>query len=509
MRILTGDQMRAADRHAIERLGIPGILLMEQAGRAVADALLEDRPDAGRTGVAILCGRGNNGGDGFVIARRLRERGIEAAVVAFAAAGELRGDAATAHETAVESGVRVVEAIDRAAWDRERDRVLSRGIVVDAMLGTGVSGGARGLVADVIADLARTRAFVVSVDLPSGVDANAGEVAGPAVRADVTYTLCRPKLALLLEPAASLAGRWRVLDIGIPEEAVEAAGSNLEWLDAAAVAPLLPARPKDAHKGRFGHLLVVAGSRGKSGAAVLCARGALRAGAGLVTVATSRDAQPLVAVQQAEVMTEIAASAAVALRSLASRDALAIGPGLGTSAAARALVTTMLAKRRVPAVADADALNVFEGRRLRAGKLPLVITPHPGEAARLLGTTTPAVQADRLGSARRLADATGAVVVLKGHHTVVAEPGGAAAFNSTGNPGMATAGMGDVLTGIVGAFLARGIPARDAARLAAYVHGDAGDRAAASRGQEGLIATDAVGALPAALSALRGSGGGG
>ena len=324
----------------------------------------------------------------------------------------------------------------------------------------------------------------------------------------MTYTLCRPKLALVLEPAASLAGRWRVLDIGIPDEAVDAAGSDLEWLDAAAVAPLLPPRPPDAHKGRFGHLLIVAGSRGKSGAAVLCARGALRAGVGLVTVATTRDAQPLVATQQAEVMTEVASSASTALKLLSTRDAIAIGPGLGTSGAARTLVTTLLAKRKVPAVADADALNVFEGKRLRAGKLPLVITPHPGEAARLLGTTAAAVQADRLGAARRLAETTGAVVLLKGRHTLVAEPGGAAAFNSTGNPGMATAGMGDVLTGVLGALLARGIPARDAARLAAYVHGDAGDRAAKVRGQEGLIATDAVDALPAAWLALREAGGG-
>lgn len=499
--------MRAADRHAIERLGIPGILLMEQAGRAVADALLDDRPDAGRVGVGILCGRGNNGGDGYVIARRLRERGIEATVVALAAAEELRGDAATARETAADAGVRVTVANDSVAWTRVRDSVLSRGIVVDALLGTGVSGGARGLAAEVIADLARSPAFVASVDLPSGVDANTGEIAGPAVRADVTYTLCRPKLALVEEPAASLAGRWRVLDIGIPDAAVEALGSDLEWLDAAAVAPLLPARAADAHKGRFGHLLVVAGSPGKSGAAVLCARGALRAGAGLVTVATSRPVQPLVAIQQAEVMTESVASPAAALKLLAARDALAIGPGLGTSAATRSLVTTILAKRRLPAVADADALNLFEGRRLRAGKHPLVITPHPGEAARLLGSSAAAVQADRLGSARRLAEATGAVVLLKGRHTVVAEPSGAAAINSTGNPGMATAGMGDVLTGVVGAFLARGIPARDAARLAAYVHGDAGDRAAGLRGQEGLIATDAVEALPAALAALRGTGG--
>ena len=508
MRILTGDQMRAADRHTIERLGIPGVLLMEQAGRAVADALLEERPDAARAGVAILCGRGNNGGDGFVVARRLRERGIESDVVLLGTVDRLHGDAATAHETAVDAGVRVVEAADAASWVRVRERILTRGIVVDAMLGTGVTGGARGRIAEAIADLSRSGAFVASVDLPSGVDANLGEVAGPAVRADVTYTLCRPKLALVLEPAASLAGRWRVLDVGIPDDAVESTRPDLDWLDADAVAPLVRPRPPGAHKGLYGHLLVVAGSKGKSGAAVLCARGALRSGIGLVTVATSRDAQPLVAVQQAEVMTEVASSPAAALKLLLSRDALAIGPGLGTTAAARGLVTLLLAKRKVPAVADADALNVFERKRLRAGKLPLVLTPHPGEAARLLGSSAAAVQADRLGAARRLAEASGAVVILKGHRTIVAEPGGAAAFNSTGNPGMATAGTGDVLTGVVGAFLARGRTARDAARLGAYVHGAAGDRAAAIRGPEGMIASDVVEALAGALFDLGGVSGG-
>lgn len=494
--------MRAADRHAIDRLGIPGILLMEQAGRAVADALLEERPDAARRGITILCGRGNNGGDGFVVARTLRERGIEGLVVLLGSVADLRGDAATAHETAVDAGVRVVEAPDGASWARVRERALSRGIVVDAMLGTGVVGGARGILAEAIGDLARSGAFVASIDLPSGLDANRTEVAGTTVRADRTYTLCRPKLPLVVGAAAPLAGSWRVLDIGIPDEAVQASGSNLDWIDAAAVSGLLPPRPDEAHKAAYGHLLVVAGSRGKSGAAVLCARGALRAGVGLVTVATSREAQPLVAVQQAEVMTEIAASATSTSKLLTTRDALAIGPGLGTHSAARTLVATLLAKRRIPAVADADALNAFEGRSLRAGKFPLVLTPHPGEAARLLRTTAAAVQEDRLGAARRLADRTGAVVLLKGHRTIVAEPGGEASFNSTGNPGMATAGMGDLLTGIVGAFLARGMAGRDAARLGAYVHGAAGDRAAAIRGPEGMIASDALEALPEAMQAL-------
>lgn len=505
--ILTGSQMREADRRAIGGMGIPGILLMENAGRAVADALLDDYPEATRVGVAVVCGKGNNGGDGFVAARRLLERGVAAHVVVLASTADLKGDAATACESARDSGVVVHEAPDAAGWVRQRDRVLARGIVLDAMLGTGVTGGARGLVAKGIDDLARAGARIVSIDLPSGVDADSGAVEGPAVRAERTYTLARPKAGLVLGDAAALAGAWRVLDIGIPDEAI--GSTDLEWLDAVAVRSLVPRRALESHKGTYGHLLVVAGSRGKPGAAVLCARGALRSGVGLVTVATGREAQPLVAVQQAEVMTEAASSAPAALKLLATRDALAIGPGLGTTAAARALVEGTLKGRKVPAVLDADGLNAFakekkKALRLRAGRHPLVITPHPGEAGRLLGCSAAEIQADRPGAARRLAAATGAVVVLKGHRTVVADPGGALSFNASGNPGMASGGTGDVLTGAIGAFLSRGLGARDAARLGVFAHGDAGDRAAEVRGQEGMIATDLLEALPEALRALAG-----
>jgi NAD(P)H-hydrate epimerase len=327
-----------------------------------------------------------------------------------------------------------------------------------------------------------------------------------------------------LEPAASHAGPWSVIDIGIPDEAVSAEGSDLEWLDEATAVGLMPARPAEAHKGTMGHLLVVAGSRGKSGAAVLTARAALRSGVGLVTVAAPRSIQPVVATAQPEVMTEpidetstgaAAASAATrVLDLLGSRDALAIGTGLGTEAPTREMVLTVLSRRRCPAVVDADALNVLATGgpdALRAAlpkHAPWVLTPHPGEAARLLESSTAAIQADRLGSARRLADLTGAMVVLKGHRTVIASPGGGASINSTGNPGMATAGSGDVLTGIVGALLARGVAPRDACRVAVFAHGDAGDRAAERKGQEGMIAADLLDRLPDAFLAIGGQGDG-
>ena len=525
MEILTGEQMRRVDRRAIDALGVPGILLMESAGRGIAVALLADYPDARARGVAILCGKGNNGGDGLVAARYLAQSGLVPYVILLAGEGELTGDAAANLRAARAGGLDVVEARDELAWERLASVLSPQGpIVLDAILGTGVRGGARGLAARVIADLNRSRAAVVSVDLPSGLDADSTVVEGPAVQAERTYTLCRPKIPLVFEPASRYCGSWRVLPIGIPDAAVAGESPDLEWLDADALRGLLPARDAGAHKGTYGHLLAVAGARGKAGAAVLVARAALRSGVGLVTAATPASTLPVVAAQQAEVMTEpldetasgavSAAAAARVLELLGTRNALAIGPGLGTEAPTREMVASVLARRACPAVVDADALNSLAAggeqaiRAAGSAKAPWVLTPHPGEAARLLGSSVDAIQSDRLAAARRLAAASGAVVVLKGHRTVIAAPGGNASINASGNPGMATAGSGDVLTGIVGALLARGLDPVDASRIAVFAHGDAGDRAAARRGQEGMIAADLLEELPAALVAIGSAGAG-
>jgi len=390
-------------------------------------------------------------------------------------------------------------------------------LIVDALLGTGVRGGARGLVAQAIDAINASGSTVISIDLPSGIDADSATVAGTAVLARRTYTLCRPKLALVLAPASAHAGEWRVIPIGIPDDAVRAGRPLLEWLDAAGAAPLLPSRALDSHKGSYGHLLAVAGSRGKSGAAVLLARGALRCGVGLITVATAASAQERVAVQQAEVMTEpldetsaggLSGSAAGrALELSKARDALAIGPGLGTESATREAVRNIVRHCSVPLVVDADGLNALAPKepgstlRIRPSG-PWVLTPHPGEAARLLRRSTREVQSDRLEAARALAAAAGGIVVLKGQRSLIADPEGRVSVTSSGNPGMATGGTGDVLTGAVGAFLARGLDPWDAVRLATFVHGDAGDRAARRAGMDGLIASDLIGALPAALANL-------
>jgi NAD(P)H-hydrate epimerase len=522
MEILSGDQMRRVDRRAIESMGISSLLLMESAGRGIAQAMLADVADLASRKVLVICGKGNNGGDGLVVARHLVRYGVDTRVILLTRHDELSGDPVVNYRAAMASGVEVVEAPDATSWSEIRPLLDDAPLIVDAILGTGVRGGARGLAAQVIGDLNQARCDIVSVDLPSGLNADKSSVEGEAVSAERTYALCRPKLAHVLPPASPRAGRWKVVPIGIPDSAVEAEGSRIEWLDAEPAGRLLARRHPGSHKGTFGHLLAVAGSRGKSGAAVLLARGALRAGVGLVTVATQASNQERVAVQQAEVMSEPlpetpsgglsrrAATRALAL--LETRDVLALGPGLGTETETRAAVISLLSRRTCAAVLDADGLNAFAlgGKRtmtkLKAGKHPLIITPHPGEASRLLGWSTAKIQGDRLAAAKTLARQTGATVVLKGHRSLIATADGHVAVNASGNPGMATAGTGDVLTGMIGAFLARGMTAWDAARLAVYAHGDAGDRAARRRGQDSLIAGDLIEELPQTLLDLPAAG---
>lgn len=520
MEVLTGEQMRRVDRRAIEAWGIPSLQMMESAGRGVAVAVLEDFRAAASEGVVVLCGKGNNGGDGLVAARHLARLGVTPRVLLFGTAADLRGDVAHNLLAARNSGLVVEEIPDEASWTQVRGVLTGPIVVIDALLGTGVRGGPRGIVSQVIRDVNESAADVASIDLPSGIDADSTKVIGPAIGADRTYTLCRPKLPLVVEPAALHAGRWTVIPIGIPDDAVAAETPDLEWLDDAVARGLLGRRVPNSHKGDYGHLLVVAGSAGKSGAAVLVARGALRAGVGLVTVATPASARPIVAAQQAEIMTEALAetpAGSLARRAssavselLQDRDAIAIGPGLGTSSETQSAVVSIVSRAKAPIVVDADGLNAFchGGKRvlsrLKASAWPMVLTPHPGEAARLLGTSTPSVQEDRLASARSLAKQTGAVVVLKGHRTLVADPEGRVAINSSGNPGMATGGTGDVLTGVVGTFLARGLDGNAASRLAVFVHGDAGDRAASDLGEDGLIASDVVQYLSASLKELAG-----
>ena len=523
--VFTSAEMRALDARAIRELGIPGPRLMEAAGTGAA-RLIARRfgPLRGRR-VVILCGKGNNGGDGFVVARRLRALGARVDVFLVGRRAEVRGDAADALRRY--SG-RVTEVVSEAGLDAVERAVSAARVVVDALLGTGVDGTVRGLGASAIARLNHAagiagdvpapgalpvspRVPVVALDLPSGLSADGGDLTGPTVRATLTATFAGLKRALLLEPAASWAGEVVVVPIGLPAGEAERDVTTflLEGLDARGA---LARRPVDAHKGQFGHLLVVAGSRGKTGAAALAARAALRSGAGLVTVASPASQQPIIATLGVEHMTHalsetaagaLAKAALGPIRELASAmDAVALGPGLSLHPEAQALARALVAELPRPMVVDADALSALAGHleMLSSAPGPRVLTPHPGEMARMLGTTIAEIQSDRIEITRAFAVKHRVWLVLKGARSVIAAPDGRVWINPTGNPGMAKGGSGDVLTGMAGAFLARGLTPAAALQAAVYFHGLAGDLGRVERGEEGLLASDIVEAIPRALA---------
>jgi hydroxyethylthiazole kinase-like uncharacterized protein yjeF len=504
--VVTAVQMRELDRLTIEELGLPGALLMEHAGRAVADEVEKLVP--GRLRVAVVCGNGNNGGDGFVCARWLREHGHDASVVLGAGRPRAGGDAALHLGVYERLGGPV---LDVAALDAA---LAGADAVIDAIFGTGLTRTIEGALADVIARVNAARALRVAVDLPSGLDADTGRVLGVCVDADLTVSFGFAKVALVSSPGFERCGVVKVVEIGIPAGLPERLEVALTMGDAADAKARLPRRPPGGHKGTFGHLLVVAGSAGKTGAALLCASAGLRAGAGLCTLATPPEVRPLVEGRAWEVMlAELDPErprdeALSALLELArGKRALAWGPGMPTSAAAGELLRAALLVLEAPVVLDADALNHLarDTSILAKARAKVVLTPHPGEAARLLGTDVATVQADRVGNARRLADGTRAVVVLKGARTIIAAPGGRAVINPTGNPGMGTGGTGDVLCGVIGALLAQGLEPFDAAVLGAHVHGLAGDLARDARGEIGLNAGDLLSSLPPAFACINGT----
>ncbi|MGE3177922.1 MAG: NAD(P)H-hydrate dehydratase [Vicinamibacterales bacterium] len=501
MRILDARQMREADRRTIEDIGIPSLVLMENAGRQVVAALEATHADDLEGHVAVLCGRGNNGGDGFVVARTLLQRGVDVSVFLFGKVAEVRGDARVNLDILGRLGLTVVEIDDSQAWELHFSEVKDATLIIDAIFGTGLRAPLSGLLETVVADVNGAGIPIVAVDLPSGLSADSHEPIGPCIDATMTVTLAAPKLSLVLPPAEMHAGDVVIADIGIPDAVIEEVeGGRVELLTRGAMRELVAPRSADSHKGDFGHVLIVAGSKGKSGAAYLAALGALRSGAGLVTVATAACVQPIVASMAPEYMTEAIAEDADGLaldevnRVLdLARDVIAIGPGLGQAPSTRRFVTTLIDRATVPLVIDADGLNAFAGN---AGALvgregrDVIITPHPGEMARLAGVSTHDVQKNRLAIARDFATAHHLYVVLKGHRTLVATPDGAVFINPTGNPGMATGGTGDVLCGMIAAWLAQLLDAEGACRLAVYLHGLAGDLADADLGDAPLTAGD-------------------
>ena len=511
-KVATSGQMRELDRRAVDEFGVPSLDLMENAGRHVFEAVRDILRSVEGKHVIIAAGRGNNGGDGFVAARHLHEAGAEVSVFLLADPTDVKGDAKTNLDVLLKTGL-PVESIRSAS---EIESALTRShAIVDAIFGTGLSGEVKGLPADVIKAINASGSPVVAVDVPSGLDADTGQIWGVCVNAACTVTFALPKIGLVMFPGAAYVGRLIVGDIGIPHQLYD--GINVELPDDAWVAARLPKRPPDAHKGTFGTVVVIAGSLGLTGAAAMAGEAGLRSGAGLSTLAVPASLQDVMAAKLTEVMTRglpetsDAASRAVgadalkpALELCQEAAAVVLGCGLGTHPITCKFVHKFVQSARKPMVIDADGLNCLakDARTLEGEHAELVITPHPGEMARLLGTTAQGVQSNRIDAARQAASRFHCIVVLKGARTLTADPSGRVFINPTANAGMATGGTGDVLAGAIGGLLAQGLSPFDAAACGVFIHGKAGDIAACRIGMAGMIAGDVLRALPEALKEL-------
>ena len=540
MKIVTSADMREIDRVTSERFGVPSLTLMENAGQAVVEFALSEYPAAKRFGV--ICGKGNNGGDGFVVARKLHEAGREVRLLLLADPSELRGDAARNFAKLPKNSVKKASkkspkkssktsaappfALFKGwASPQSAEQVFACDVLIDAILGSGFRPPVSGVYSQAIAKINAASAPVIAVDIPSGADADVmGEQTGAVARADAIVTFTAPHPVHVFGNLTS--GPTVIAPIGSPDEAIRSSLS-LNVITPREIAPLIGPRPRDSNKGMYGHVLVIGGSLGKAGAAAMAGFSALRAGAGLVNVATPRSVLSTVAGFHPELMTEplaetesgsISTPAMGAFEQAADKKTvLAIGPGISRHPETAEFVRSVVSKSRMPIVLDADGLNAFEGRAKDFNRKDrgdsakdaenartLVLTPHPGEMSRLTGLSTAAIQRDRINVARTFAKEHDLIVVLKGDRTIVAGPDGEAWVNPTGNPGMATGGTGDILTGIIAGMLAQNPQCAFEAVLAAvYLHGLAGDVARESKGEHSLVATDLVETLPEAFRQVR------
>lgn len=507
MKILTSEQMKSVDRRAIEQFQIPSIVLMENAALAVVDAITAHHSEAEE--VAIFCGLGQNGGDGFAVARHLENRGITPLVFIVGDRSKVGGDAGINLHICERLGIPLYDVTDSDSLTEALARTMECDLIVDAIFGTGLNRALTGIHEETVRGLGSLPIPVIAVDIPSGLQASKGHIDEPVLRAQITVTFAQPKVAHVFEPAALECGEVIVADISIPRAAVDAEGVTLSLITPDELRPLFPERQSATHKGTYGHVAIVGGSEGRSGAAVLGARGALRGGAGLVTVLTDLETARIVDSHSVESMTRAITMKSEgldeALKFSSGKSALLIGPGLADDAETYEFVRDFLGSINVPAVIDASALNAFAGtiEAINPNGLARVITPHPGELGRLLGLEAADVNSDRLAHAREAARRSRCVVVLKGHQTVVADPDGELFVNPTGNAGMATGGMGDVLGGLIAALIARGVDVLSSACAGVYLHGSAGDILMEASSDVGLTALDLANAIPSAIERLR------
>jgi len=524
MKVLTAAEMREVDRLTTERYGIPSLQLMETAGRKAANAVWRVVASRENVRVCVLCGKGNNGGDGFVVARHLKEYKLPTRVILFGKREDVRGDAGTNLARWVEMGGEIEVVDGEADWDRVWPGVCEANVIVDAMLGTGLRGGAEGTIKKAIGAInGRSRgataswpALILAVDTPSGLPADDEPPTGVVLFAHRTVTFTAPKVGQLISEGAEACGLLRVVGIGSPASLIEELGKqNLRWAGPDEFASMPLVRAADSHKGTFGHVLLLAGSQGKSGAAILAGYASLRTGAGLTTIACPDSAQPMIAAAHPEYMTEplsATKSGALALRSLvdgtfgeleAGKSVLAIGPGLGTHKQTQEFIRTIVTQTELPVVLDADGLNAFadNGALLRKRKTKfLCVTPHPGEMARLMGVSTKRVQSDRLAAATESARKWNAHVLLKGFHTILAAPDGRTWVSTAGGPSLAKGGSGDVLTGVLAALAAQ-FGTDDWLRVLAlgvYLHGISANILAWEIEPSGILAHEVAETLPRA-----------
>jgi hydroxyethylthiazole kinase-like uncharacterized protein yjeF len=510
MKLVTAAEMRELDRRTIEEVGVPSLVLMENAGRSTYQVLRREFPDLAGP-VVILAGHGNNGGDGLVVARYLVNDGFPVTVFLMASRDQVKGDALVNLKILEALGLEVEEVLGEDQLSPVVHRMSRAALVVDALLGTGLNSPVRGLLAPLIDRVNQGRAPVLAVDIPSGLSADTGEPLGSAVEADVTVTYGLAKLGQIVLPGRDYVGRLWLVDISIPPALTQSIQTELA--EASEMHRLLPPRPFASHKGTFGHLVVVAGGEGKTGAAFMTAEAALRSGAGLVTAAVPASLNDILEVKLTEAMTlplpEAEGARALGQKALmpltdflAGKTTVALGPGLGTHPETREVVQALVRDCPLPLGIDADGLNCLAGQLevLKGSGGPRILTPHPGEMGRLLGLGGQEVQSRRLEIARNFATAHGVWLVLKGSQTVVAAPDGTLSLNPTGNPVLASGGTGDVLTGLIGGWLAQGLPPWDAARLGVYLHGLAADYLADAIGPRGHIAGDLLASFPELLS---------
>ncbi len=509
--------MANIDRRSIEGMGVLGLDLMERAGQGVYRAVEDILSDVRDKKAVIVCGKGNNGGDGFVVGRLLRENGANPSAFLLGKVGEVKGDALTNLKRAADLDVDIEEVVEPEATRALKDALEDADVVIDGIFGTGIKGEVRGLAAYAIESINSSGKPVVAVDVPSGLDADTGKFEGMCVSAYITVTFGLPKVGHFFYPGRGLCGELRVLDIGVPVATIEQEESFLDLIEPLDVTKIMPVRAPDAHKGDCGRVAVVAGSLGMTGAAALTSTSAVRMGAGLVTLGIPEGLNDIMEVKLTEVMTrplpQVRKRRCLALRALGQirrmlkgADCLALGPGISTYRETVELVKRIVSDLQIPAVIDADGLNALSGdpSPLKEAKASIVITPHPGEFRRLTAGKLEDYQVDRIDTARSFACKFNVTVVLKGVPTLVAWPDGSVFVNSSGNAGMATGGSGDVLTGVIAAIIGGGVDPPNAAIAGVYLHGLAGDLAGDVKGDLGLTAGDIVDFLPDATQEVYG-----